>query len=778
MGVGVFAFIRNMRRCTRVFFAKQVLTAVLLLSLPATVWAQQFSFSAIIVEGNKRIESDTIRNYAGIETSTTVSAASLNSAYQALVSSGLFEDVELIPSGSQLVIRVQEFPTINRVAFEGNRALKDEELAKIVKSQVRRVFNPTTVEQDRLALAEAYANSGMLAARVSPKFIRQSDNRVDLVFEIFEGGKIEIERISFVGNRAFSDRKLRSVIESKQAGALRFLIQRDTFVEDRIEFDKQLLSDFYKSRGFVDFRVNSVNAQFSEERDGYFITLNLREGQQFKVASVSARSDLTEVDVDAFERAGRMKKGDIFSPLRIENDIARMERLANQEGLEFIRVTPDISRNDRALTLDVTYDIERGERIFIERIDISGNTATLDRVIRRQFKVVEGDPFNAREIRASARRIEALGFFSSSDVSARDGQRPDQKIIDVRVAEAPTGSLNFGLTYSSAVGPAGIVEYNERNFLGRGQALSLKFSAGADSQIFSFGFTEPAFLYNDLTFSFSGSYRATQKQFSSFDTSTLQLRPQFSFPLTDRSRLGLRYFYDATDITGLPASSGQALTQEGAQGRVTQSGLGYTLSYDSRRTGLNPSAGVFLQFGQDFSGLGGDATSIKSTARVAGETKVWGDEVTFLGVLEGGNLAYSKGKSRVTDRFKLGGNVMRGFDPDGIGPREYDAATGVNDALGADNFAVMRLEAQFPIGIPEEYGLSGAIFYDVGNLWGVDYNDVNIEYDSGSWRQTVGVSLFWQTPVGPFRFNFSRPLAKETLDTARQFELTLATRNF
>ena len=761
-----YAFLRNM-----------AIVCALLLS-PVIVWSQQFNFSSIVVEGNKRIESDTIRNYSGIELASPVSAGSLNAAYQAIAASGLFEEIELIPTGRKLVIKVKEFPTINRVSFEGNRALKDEDLEKIVKSQVRRVFNPTTVAQDRLALAEAYANSGLLAARISPKFIRKSDNRVDLVFEIFEGGKVEIERISFVGNRFFSDRKLRSVIDSKQAGVLRLIIQRDTFVEDRIEFDKQLLSDFYKSRGYADFRVNSVNAEFSEERDGYFITFNVREGQRFKLSSVSVESDLEEVDLRAFQKTTKLKSGDIYSPLMIENDIARMERFANQEGLEFIRVTPQITRNDENLTLDVVYTIERGERIFIERIDIEGNTATLDRVIRRQFKVVEGDPFNAREIRASARRIRALGFFSSSEVTARDGRRADQQIINVSVAEAPTGSVNFGLTYSSAVGPASIVEYSERNFLGRGQALSLKLSAGSDNQNFGFNFTEPAFLYNDLAFSLALNYRSTQKQFSSFDTSTIKFRPQFSFPLTDETRLAVRYFFDETDITGLPDTSGVALTREAARGQVVQSGLGYTLGYDNRRSGLNPSAGFLLQMSQDFAGLGGDATSVKTTARVAGEIKVWGEDLTLLGTLEGGNLAYSKGSSRVTDRFKLGGSMMRGFDPDGIGPREYHASTGVNDALGADNFAVLRLEALFPIGIPEEYGLSGGVFYDVGNLWGLEYDDLDIAYKGGAWRQTAGLSLFWQTPVGPFRFNFSRPISLEDLDTAREFELTLATRNF
>ncbi len=739
--------------------------------------AQQFLFSTIKVEGNLRIESSTIRNYAGVPTGQPVKAADLNAAYQSVSSSGLFEEVELLPSGSRLVIKVKEFPTINRVAFEGNVRLKDEALAGLIKSQARKVFNPTDVEQDRALIAEAYANSGRLAAKITPKFIRLSDNRVDLVFEIFEGGLVEIERISFVGNRAYSDRRLRGVLGTKQAGILRTFIQRDTFVEDRIEFDKQVLSDFYRSRGYADFRINNVNAEFSQEQDAYFITFNIREGQKFKFGVVTVSSDLSGVETAAFAKSGKIKAGQTYSPLSIENDITRMERFANQEGLEFLRITPRVSRNDKSQTLDLNYLIERGPRVFVERIDIEGNTATLDRVIRRQFRIVEGDPFNPSEIRASARRIRALGFFSQADVTSREGSNPEQVVVDVKVTEAPTGSLSFGASYSTAAGAGGLLEYAEKNFLGRGQALSVKLTAGTGNQTYAFDFTEPSFLYNDLSLSLLTSFSETQRRFSQYNTSVLHIRPQLSFPISERTRLGVRYKYSETDLSNASSFTGDIIKEEIAFGNVKESALGYTLSFDSRRTGLDPNAGVLARVGQDFSGLGGDTTSVKTTALVSGEIKVLGEEVTLVGTVEGGLLSYSKGKGRVIDRFRLGGNVMRGFEPSGIGPREYDGA-GVNDALGGDKFAAMRMEALFPIGIPEEYGISGGFFYDVGNLWGLEYDNVNIHYESGSWRQAAGFSLFWITPVGPLRFNFSRAISKELLDSSNDFELTLATRRF
>ena len=761
----------------------QVLVAVMLFG--AVTWfnagaakAQQYRFSSIDVVGNLRIESSTIRSYAGISTAQSLSASDLNAAYQSIASSGLFEEVEIVPNGARLVIKVKEFPTINRVAFEGNARLKDEVLAGLVKSQTRRVFNPTEVEQDRAVIAEAYANSGRLAAKVNPKFIRLSDNRVDLVFEIFEGGLVEIERISFVGNRAYSDRKLRSVLETKQAGLLRTFIQRDTFVEDRIEFDKQVLSDFYKSRGYADFRINSVNAEISQERDAYFIIFNIREGQKFSVGQIDVTTDLSGIDTKAFAHAGKVRTGQTYSPLAIENDITRMERFANQEGLEFLRITPRISRNDASLSLDVNYVIERGPRIFVERIDIEGNTATLDRVIRRQFRIVEGDPFNPSEIRASARRIRALGFFSNADVTSREGSNPEQVVVDVKVEEAPTGSLSFGASYSTAAGAGGLVEYSERNFLGRGQALSLKMTAGTGNQTYSFDFTEPAFLYNDLSLSLLTSYAETQRQFSQYNTSALKIRPQLSFPLSEQTRLGVRYQYTESKLSNASLSTGAVIGEELALGNISESGLGYTLSFDTRRTGLDPDAGVLARIEQDFSGLGGDTTSLKTTGLISGEMKVLGEEVTLIGTIEGGMLSYSKGQSRVVDRFQLGSGIMRGFEPGGIGPREYDSVKGVNDALGGDKFAAMRLEALFPIGLPEEYGITGGVFYDVGNLWGLEYDSADIQYEKGAWRQAAGVSIIWITPVGPFRFNFSRAIAKELLDTANDFELTLATRRF
>lgn len=741
---------------------------------PDMALAQDFRFDAISVEGNQRIESSTIANFIGVARGETVSAAELNDGYQRVLASGLFETVEIEPRGRTLVVRVVEFPTINRIMFDGNQRLDDETLGTIVQSQSRRVFSPSTAEADAARLTEAYAQQGRIAARVQPKVIRRSDNRVDLVFEVFEGGVSEVERIGFVGNQVFSDRRLRRVLETKQAGLFRALVQSDTFIEDRIQFDRQVLRDFYQSRGYVDFRTTGVNTELSEERDAFFITFNVEEGQQFSFGEVTVSSDLAEVDPLVFEQALRLRSGRVYSPTDVETEIARLERLAIREGLNFVRVEPRVTRNDRDLTLDVEFLLTRGERVFVERIDIEGNTTTLDRVVRRQFRLVEGDPFNPRQIRESAERIRALGFFTTSNVEAREGSTPQQVVIDVDVEEAPTGSLSFGGSFSTNGGFGAAISFSERNFLGRGQRLSLGINTSEDTANYNFSFTEPAFLGRDVAYNFTVNYLETDNDSAEFDTVIGNFSTGFTFPVSENGRLNLRYGARYSEITNLSPEVGALINAEAERGELWDSFVGYRYSYDTRRTGLNPNAGVLLEFGQDFAGLGGDNTYVESTLRAIAQTRVLSDEVTLRATLEAGALSYSSGSSRVTDRFSLNSSRMRGFEGGGIGPREVGPGD-VNDALGGNYFAVARFEAEFPLPLPEEYGVSGGVFYDIGSLWGLDETNDNVLYEDFTARQVIGVSLFWDTPLGPLRFNFSEALASEEFDETQSFDLTIST---
>ncbi len=425
--------------------------------------AQSFTFSSVTIDGNQRVEDGTILSLAGISRGQTISAAQLNAASQNIRETGLFETVDVNPQGSRLVITVVERPTINIINVEGNSEIRDAEVLAVVQSQTRRVYTPAQAERDVAAISELYANRGRINASVTARIIERSDNRVDLVFVVQETGLTEVERISFVGNREFSDRRLRRVLDTKQAGLLRVLISSDTFARDRIAFDRRLLTDFYQSRGYADFQVLNVDVALTRERDAFLITFNIQEGQKFNFGQLTVVSEIPSANAAEFQAAIGTRPGSTYSPMKVENDIARLERLAIKKGIPFVRVEPRITRNDRDLVLDVTYALVRGERIFVERIDIEGNSTTLDRVIRNQFTVVEGDPFNPREIRQAAERIRALGLFANADVNAREGSGPDQVIVDVDVVEAPTGSLSFGGNFNTDTGLGLVASYRQKS---------------------------------------------------------------------------------------------------------------------------------------------------------------------------------------------------------------------------------------------------------------------------------------------------------------------------
>ena len=739
--------------------------------------AQNYSFNKFVIDGNSRIGNSAILSQAGIARDQSVIAGQLNDAFQKLQNSGLFESVAISPAGNTLKITVVEHPTINRVSFEGNRRKKDSVLEALVSSAERRVFNPNVVEADAAKIAEAYSNGGRFAARVTPKIIKRSDNRVDVIFEVFEGDIVEVERLSFIGNRIYSDRRLRRVLGTKQAGIFRALVKADTFVQDRIEFDKQVLREFYLSRGYIDFRINSVNAELAQERDGHFIAFNIREGQQFKFGSVSTSSELNDVDGDEYQAVTKIRPGVVYTPTLVEQEIARMERLAISQGVDFLRVEPRITRNDRDLTLDIEFVLSRGQRVFVERIDIEGNTTTLDRVIRRQFKSAEGDPFNPREIRESAERIRALGFFANANIDAREGSTPDRVIVDVDIEEQPTGSLGFGGSFSANDGFGVAITLKESNFLGRGQGVDITLNTAKNSRRYGFNFIEPNFLGRDVRFGLNLNYAKSDSAFSTFDSTTAIFQPSLGFPVMENGSVQLRYTAEQGEIAARDlAANGAIIKHDIDIGKQTTLSIGYTYRYDTRISGLNPDAGVLLKFSQDFAGLGGDSKYVKTTAKAVGQRRVLNGDVVLRATVESGALSFSGGTNRTVDRFILTPGILRGFEPGGIGPR--DATAG--DTLGGNLYVAARFEAEFPVGLPEEYGISGALFYDVGNLWGL--NGVNTtggiveaNSESGSLRHVIGLGILWQTPVGPLRFNFTDALHKETYDREQSFDFTLST---
>ena len=750
--------------------------------------AQGYAFSQVSVEGNQNVDTASILKLAGIGRGQEVTAAGLNSAYQGLQNSGLFESIEVIPQGSRLVIRVKEYPIINAINFEGNSRLKDEALAEVIQSKARRVYSPALAEADAASIAEGYREQGRLAATVTPKMIRRDGNRIDLVFEIAEGKVVEVERLSFVGNRAFSDRRLRQVLETKQAGLLRTFVRRDTLRPEQLELDKQLLRDFYLSRGYVDMQIIDAAAEVARERDGSFVTFTLKEGQQFRFGNITAVSEVEGVDATEFQQALRLRSGRVYTPQDIETNIARLESLALQKGLNFITIEPVITRDENARVLDVAFTLRRGQKVFVERIDIEGNTTTLDEVVRRQFRTIEGDPFNPREVRQAAERIRALGYFADAQVNAEPGSSADEVVVNVDVEEQPTGSLSLGASYGVSSGVGFNIGLQETNFLGRGQTVGLSISIGADTQDSSITFIEPAFMGRDLKFKFNAYFRETDNDNASYDTRMIGIVPALEFPVSELGRLEVRAFVKEsklkdiyqgvtddpdTDEDETELATTPIIQRDADRGAQLSTGVGVGYSYDSRVGGLNPKGGVLLRFGVDYAGVGGDVDSISANMLAMAETKVWNEELTVRAVFEGGAVHMLNDEaSRVTDRF-FGNGKIRGFEPNGLGPRDISS----DDALGGNLFAVARFEADFPLGLPEEYGLTGGLFADVGSVWSLDdVNGYDTVDDSFHLRSSLGLSVFWTTPIGPLRFNFAKALVKEDYDKEQVFDLTISTK--
>ena len=757
--------------------------------LPIMLMAQSqtYTFSAVKVTGNANVDAATVLAYAKIPQGTALTQGSLNDVYQRIVASGLFETVQLVPSGGTLTIKVTEFPVLNLVDIQGNKRVKDDVLTPLLQSKSAHVYSPALAEADAAAIAAYYFQNGSQAATVDPKIIRRAGNRLDLVFEVHEGKISELERVNFVGNQAFSDYRLRQELASRQAGWLRQIIQRDTLDPARLEADKQMLTDFYTSRGFMDFRITDVSAVESRERDATYLTFTINEGQSFRVGAVTTVSQIPGLDAAEFDKQRRLRSGVLFDPTVIDNNVARMETFAIKRGLNFVTVDPVLTRHDKDGVVDVAFTLKQGDRLFIQRIDIEGNTTTLDQVIRRQFDTVEGDPFNPREIRLANDRIQQLGFFSNVQVSAKPGDQPDQVVLKVAVTEQPTGSIALGATYGIANGVGLNLGYKETNFLGRGQAIAFSIQTGTDSIDSHLNFTEPALLGRDLALSMNLGYQTTTHQHGDYDTSTISFQPGIDFPISETGRLGFHYraasvtldnvdgpIFD-TSVPPVQTSNGSSAILVNEQGTELESGVGYTLGYDSRRTGLDPNSRLLVSFGQDITGLGGDTSYVETTAYAMAETTLPHEAVLLRTILEGGFIEGINGYgTRVTSRF-FGNGKIRGFAPNGIGPRDLTASN--QDALGGNIYAVARFESEFPIGLPEAYGIKGGAFLDVGSVWGLDDTSGTggTVDDSFHLRSAIGVSILWKTPIGPLRFNFSRALMKQDYDEVQNFDLTIST---
>ena len=745
-------------------------------------------FSRIDVAGNQRIEADTIRVFAGIEPGQPISPEQMNLAVRNLFDTGLFEDVQVMPEAGRLVITVRENPTINEIAFEGNDALKTEDLQAVVQLRPRLAYSVAAAEQDAQRISDAYRAAGRYAAEVNPVIIRRSENRVDLVFEITEGRKTGIQRVNFVGNRVFSDRRLRGAIQTNESNWLSFVFGGNTYDQDRLELDKELLRRFYLERGYIDVQVLSATAELARDRGGFFLSFTVSEGEKFNFGQVSVSSSIPGLDASAFQPllAPVADRG-VYNVKFVDRVVERMAFQAGQSGYAFVEIRPQVTKHPENRTVDINFELVEGQRVFVERIDISGNDRTLDRVIRRQFHIVEGDAFNSREIKDAEDRINGLGYFKEASVNVREGSAPGYALVDVRVEEQPTGSLSLGGAYSTTEGFSAQISLTERNFLGRGQTVTATVSASDQFANYELGFYEPALFDRDLLAGFSIFYRDSNYEEQSFSTSTAGIEPRIGFPLSENGRLTVRYHLSQDDIFDVQEDTSRIIEDE--QGKLLTSAIGLTYAYDRRNSVVDPTAGFILTVNQEFAGLGGDVTHSKTQGTARAYTSFFDEDLVVSAELEGGML-FSKDGTRITDRFNTGGDSFRGFARNGLGPRDYCGDVGevvctppqageeVDDALGGNYYTVLRLDASFPIGLPEEYGVYGGFFGDIGSLWGLDETAGSMGTVDADMhiRSAVGVSLFVDTPFAPLRFNYAVPIKREDYDVVERFRFSVATR--
>lgn len=745
---------------------------ILLLSfsiLPNKAHTQETLVSSINVDGNKRISSDTIVSLSKVQVGSAYSPTQLNSALQSIKKSSYFKTVDISIFNNILNINVIENPTINSISFEGNNTLSDINLNELIRSKQRQTLLISQVEKDTDKIATAYADTGRISAIVTPKVIELSDNRVDLVFEITEGRITEVEKITFTGNRVFSDLRLKGVIATKQAGIFRRFIKSDTFVKDKLDYDIDLLRNFYINKGFIDFEVQS-SVELTREKDAFLINYNIKEGQKYIFSEIKFDTSKLNIDEKSLDKINRIKNGSKYDRRRVTKLIDEIDIYLAKNGFNFFEPVPVVSRNDENLTMNVEIQINETRKVFVERIEVEGNSTTLDEVIRLQFDFVEGDPFNRRKVLEAVDKIRGLGFFSNVETSTRNGSAPEKIIIEVKLTEKPTGSLGIGAGYNSSDGTVATFNVNERNFLGKGQTVKLDLSTSKIEKQTELGFEDPSFLGRNLLAGISFGQTSTTPSSVPLSTDKLYFEPKIGFPLSRDSKLTIEYSFDQEDVKLTTASNLVSPIIRDDVGKKNKSALIFIYSLDKTNSVVTPTAGYDFRIIQELNGLGGDISFSKTNLNFRTYRTILRDDIILSSNLSSGVIVGSD--ASLMNRFSLGGDRLKGFRNQGIGP--YDSTYDTH--LGGKMYTSLSLEASFPIGIPEEYGIYGGVFLDTGSLWGLDNTDSGRIDDSSEIRSALGFSIFWESAIGPLRFNWSSPIKKETNDVTENFRFTIDTR--
>ena len=726
----------------------------------------------IAINGQQRIEPETIQSYMTIHEGDAFDSQKIDKSLKALFATGLFADVNIHREGDSLVVKVVENPIINRIAFEGNRHMKADQLQTEVQLKPRTVYTRTKVQNDVKRIQELYRRSGRFAVTVEPKLIELEQNRVDLVFEINEGAPTYVTRIDFIGNKRYSDSALKEVLQTKEERWYRFLSSDDSYDPDRVNYDRELLRRFYMKNGYADFRVVSSVAELTPDRSRFFLTYTLEEGERYKIGDLQVKSAIPDLKAEELYGVLTFAKGDWYNADQVENTIQALTDAVGSKGYAFVDIKPNLNRHRDTHVIDITFDIQEGPRVYVERIDIQGNVRTLDKVIRREFRLVEGDAFNSAKLRRSKERIKDLDFFEKVDVTNVPSETaPDRTVIKVDVQEKSTGELSFGVGWSSSVGALLQVGATEHNLLGRGQTVYVNGTLAQKQTSISTGFTEPYFLDRHLIAGFDiFSTKSTDTQTSSgYDTSSLGGDLRMGYYYNEYLRHDWRYTASVTEITNVDSTSIYVLDQ---QGTTTLSMISHGLTWDHRDSRVDPTRGYFVKFGNDFAGAGGGNHFVRTTTSAGQFFPLWDESVLSLSATAGTIQGFDGDNVRINQRFYLGGDSLRGFKDAGVSPR--DRNTG--DALGGMWDTTASAEMTFPIGFPKELGVKGKLFTDIGTIGPTASNvDKSSIYESQSLRMSIGTGIVWKSPMGPINVDLGFPIMSDSHDVDQIFRLNFGT---
>ncbi len=743
-------------------------SAISLITAPSLVMATPVRDVQVV--GSERVEASTVLTYLSLKKGDEVNQDALDEALKSLFATGLFADVQVSETDGIVTVRVVENPIINEVVFEGNEELEDEKLQGEIQARTRQVFTRAGIQNDVTRLYDIYQRNGRFSADIQPKIIKLDQNRVNLVFEITEGPLTEIETIRFVGNERFDDDSLRSVISSKESRWYSLLSASDRYDGDRLAFDQELLRQFYLKEGYADFRILSTSSELSQDKTKFYITLQVEEGQRYKVGDIRVNSQIRNLDPQELMPEITLKTDDWYDADRIKSSIDKMTRKLGDMQYAFVNVVPDVNRNRDTGTIDLIFNINETPRVFVERINVNGNVRTLDKVIRRKIELVEGDPFNRTLLGKSEQKIKDLGYFSKVDVKTLPGTTPDKTVVDVTVEEQSTGEVSLGAGFSTADGPLADFHIKERNLLGKGQDLGFSATIAGARTEFDIAFTEPYFLDRDLAAGFDLFHTTKDQQDqSSFDQQRTGGSLRMGYPLSENLRQTWKYRLENNEIANVDSTASRYVQDQ--EGKRVTSAISQRLDYSDLDSKLYPTDGYTAWLDTEFAGLGGDAEYVLGKIG-AGYYYPVADRWVLSAIAETGIIAsYGETDVKINERFFLGGTNLRGFEKAGVGPR--DLAT--NDSLGGNQFYRGTVELKFPVGLPEDLGVAGHAFTDMGSLFGIDDTSTTTLVDESSLRLSAGLGLSWRSPMGPVRIDVSKPILKQDYDVEQAFRFSFGT---